>query len=140
MALRRCRECGVQVSTEAEVCPHCGVRSPTASNPIANLGPSDATKRGRGPFTAIMVVVVLCVLAVLYAKNPNQTGLSGLGGVGSGPEGWVILFIFLVIYFAPTINAWTRHHRNTTAITVLNIFLGWTFIGWVVALVWSYSE
>jgi hypothetical protein len=127
MALKPCRECGAQVSTEAEVCPHCGVRSPTASNPIAPLGPSDSKKPPfGGPFTAIMVVVVLCVLAVLYAKNPNQTGLSGLGGVGSGPEGWVILFIFLVIYFAPTINAWTRHHRNTTAITVLNRSVGFS--------------
>lgn len=29
MALKACRECGNQVSTKAEICPHCGVRSPT---------------------------------------------------------------------------------------------------------------
>ena len=31
MALKPCRECGQQVSTDAETCPHCGVRSPTAT-------------------------------------------------------------------------------------------------------------
>jgi hypothetical protein len=35
MALRPCRECNAQVSTEAEVCPHCGVPNPTSS-PIAS--------------------------------------------------------------------------------------------------------
>src|SRR5512142_172152 len=29
MALEPCRECGRQVSTEAAVCPHCGVPRPT---------------------------------------------------------------------------------------------------------------
>lgn len=29
MALSNCRECGKQVSTEASVCPHCGVPQPT---------------------------------------------------------------------------------------------------------------
>lgn len=31
MALKNCRECGQQVSTEAESCPHCGVPSPTCN-------------------------------------------------------------------------------------------------------------
>jgi hypothetical protein len=34
MALTACRECGTQVSTDAETCPHCGIRSPTANNPL----------------------------------------------------------------------------------------------------------
>src|ERR1700674_1936975 len=37
MALKACRECGAQVSTEAETCPHCGVRAPTlASSETSN--------------------------------------------------------------------------------------------------------
>jgi ribosomal protein L37E len=31
MALLACKECGKQVSTEAESCPHCGVPNPTIS-------------------------------------------------------------------------------------------------------------
>lgn len=47
------------------------------------------------------------------------------------------LFLFLIIaamYFVPTIVAVTRHHHQTGAIVVINLLLGWTFIGWVVAL------
>jgi hypothetical protein len=43
----------------------------------------------------------------------------------------------LVAYFIPTFIAIYREHVNVLAITLLNLFLGWTFIGWVVALVWS---
>jgi hypothetical protein len=32
MALAPCRECGQQISTEADSCPHCGVPSPTQSD------------------------------------------------------------------------------------------------------------
>lgn len=42
-----------------------------------------------------------------------------------------------VMYFLPTIIAFARSKRDTMAILVLNFFLGWTMIGWVVALVWA---
>ena len=42
------------------------------------------------------------------------------------------------IYVIPSIVGW--HKKNCTAILVLNLFLGWTFLGWVVALVWACME
>jgi hypothetical protein len=42
-----------------------------------------------------------------------------------------------VMYFLPSILALARNKRDTTAIVLLNFFLGWTMIGWVVALVWA---
>ncbi|MGA7424200.1 MAG: superinfection immunity protein, partial [Candidatus Sulfotelmatobacter sp.] len=42
-----------------------------------------------------------------------------------------------VMYFLPSILAFARSKRDTTAIVLLNFFLGWTMIGWVVALVWA---
>lgn len=42
-----------------------------------------------------------------------------------------------VMYFLPSIIAFARSKRDTTAILILNFFLGWTMIGWVVALVWA---
>jgi hypothetical protein len=47
-----------------------------------------------------------------------------------------LVFIF-VAYFLPTIIAQGRGHRQAIPITLINLFLGWTFLGWVVALVWS---
>jgi Superinfection immunity protein len=42
-----------------------------------------------------------------------------------------------VLYFLPTIVAAARSKRDTMSIFVLNFFLGWTAIGWVIALVWA---
>jgi hypothetical protein len=42
-----------------------------------------------------------------------------------------------LFYFLPSILALARNKRDTTAILVLNLFLGWTAIGWVIALIWA---
>jgi T4 superinfection immunity protein len=52
----------------------------------------------------------------------------------------MILFLILVAifsYFVPSFIAVDRRHENTGAIFALNLFLGWTFLGWVIAFVWS---
>lgn len=69
-------------------------------------------------------VVVLKVLPALAASI----------GVG------ILLVILFVPYWAPTIIAFVREHPSKGAILALNFFLGWTFIGWVICLVWSLSE
>jgi hypothetical protein len=48
-----------------------------------------------------------------------------------------IFGFFFLMYFLPTIIALARSKRDTTAILLLDLFLGWTMIGWVVALVWA---
>ena len=53
-------------------------------------------------------------------------------------EIWVTLGTFIVlllIYFVPTMVAGNK--KNSMGVYILNIFLGWTFIGWVIALVWA---
>jgi hypothetical protein len=49
----------------------------------------------------------------------------------------ILLIVSLLIYFIPTFVARSRRHHNYGAIVALNIFLGWTFIGWVASLVWA---
>jgi hypothetical protein len=88
-----------------------------------------------------IIVLVVAILAMTFGMvHPNSPVCGFIGFIG----GLVLLFYFavfsIVIYFAPTLNARQRHHRNTNAITVMNIFLGWTFLGWVLALVWSYTD
>lgn len=51
--------------------------------------------------------------------------------------GLSVLFVF---YFLPTIVAMQRNHSNDGAILFVNLFLGWTFLGWVVALAWSATD
>jgi hypothetical protein len=43
----------------------------------------------------------------------------------------------LILYFLPSIIALARNKRDTLAIFLLNLFLGWSVIGWIVALVWA---
>ncbi|PIT95393.1 hypothetical protein COT98_00100 [Candidatus Falkowbacteria bacterium CG10_big_fil_rev_8_21_14_0_10_39_9] len=50
------------------------------------------------------------------------------------------LFIFGIFYFLPTFIASSKNKRNTGAIFALNLFLGFTFIGWVIALVWTLTK
>jgi hypothetical protein len=46
--------------------------------------------------------------------------------------------IFLLLgYFVPTILAFRRRHPQIMAIVALNLFLGWTFLGWLGALIWA---
>jgi uncharacterized membrane protein len=53
--------------------------------------------------------------------------------------GQVFIVIFVAfLYFMPTLTGW--HKKNVAAIFALNLFLGWTFIGWVVALVWALTK
>lgn len=40
----------------------------------------------------------------------------------------------VALYFVPSIIAATRHTHNATGIFLLNLFLGWTGIGWLIAL------
>ncbi|AIR90527.1 superinfection immunity protein [Pseudomonas cremoricolorata] len=59
----------------------------------------------------------------------------------TGTAGALMLGIMgFVIYFLPTINAKSRKHPNRGSIFALNLFLGWTLIGWVAAVVWSASS
>src|SRR6185437_8273552 len=53
--------------------------------------------------------------------------------------GWGFTFLLLFPYFLPTIVAVLRRKASSLGIFLLNLFLGWTFIGWVVALIWALS-
>ncbi len=52
----------------------------------------------------------------------------------------LMLFLAVVLYFLPTFVAGTRGHQNTVPIFVLNLFLGFTGAGWIVALVWALTQ
>lgn len=48
-----------------------------------------------------------------------------------------VIIIGAALYFLPTIIALARHKKQTLAIVLLNIFAGWTGIGWIAALIWA---
>lgn len=51
----------------------------------------------------------------------------------------IMVGLIVAAYSLPLIVAWLRGHHNKVSISLLNLLLGWTGIGWLVALVWSAS-
>lgn len=47
-----------------------------------------------------------------------------------------VLGIF-IFYVLPSIIAIYRKHPNVVPVVLINLFLGWTLIGWIVAIIWS---
>lgn len=60
MALKKCKECGHQVSTKAKNCPDCGVKNPT-SNPLLNF---------------IVWVVIIIFAFVWFTSGDEDTSLN----------------------------------------------------------------
>ena len=54
-------------------------------------------------------------------------------------EKLIYVVIILFIYFIPYANAESRNHKSAGAIGALNLLLGWTIAGWVIALIWSFT-
>ena len=51
--------------------------------------------------------------------------------------GSIYVILLVTVYFLPSIVAMCRKHVNFTAIFILNLFLGFTLFGWVLALIWA---
>jgi Superinfection immunity protein len=47
------------------------------------------------------------------------------------------LLALFVLYWLPTIVAIARHTHSALGVATLNFFLGWTGVGWVLALLWA---
>jgi hypothetical protein len=49
-----------------------------------------------------------------------------------------LFFLFaIILYFFPMYEAYINKQPNFYSIFALNLFLGWTLLGWVAALVWA---
>ena len=72
---------------------------------------------------AIVVGVWLCLSLTSYVveKDPLYTGP----------------LLILVLYFLPIGVAALRNHNRQLDIIVIDLWLGWTVIGWMLALVWA---
>jgi hypothetical protein len=52
----------------------------------------------------------------------------------------IFVLPFLALHFLPSIVAGFRHAHHFGWILVINLFLGWTVIGWIVALIWAFVD
>ena len=57
------------------------------------------------------------------------------------PIGGTIFWIILIVgYCLPISIAMLRNHARVGSIMLVNLFLGWSLIGWLVALVWALGD
>ena len=78
----------------------------------------------------IFAIIILIILMAIYFFYEIVVGIFII----------IILIILMAIYFLPTSIASSKKHKNTGAIAVINLFLGWTFLGWVIALAIALSH
>jgi hypothetical protein len=82
-------------------------------------------------------------IGIVFAAIVALFSLIWIGGsdAGGGPvKLLLVLMILIPIYFLPSFAAKSRRHSKQKAIFLLNLLLGWSLLGWVVALVWAYTE
>lgn len=60
--------------------------------------------------------------------------LATAGSQGQAALGFLYLIILVVAYFVPLLVAWLRHVPNWGSVAVVNVLLGWTIVGWIIAL------
>lgn len=51
-----------------------------------------------------------------------------------------MLIVLLVLYFVPSLIAMARKHSNIAPVLIINLFFGWTIIGWIVSLAWAFTD
>lgn len=52
----------------------------------------------------------------------------------------LVICVGTVLYFLPWLIANNRNHQNSSGIFILNLLVGWTFIGWIAALIMACGE
>lgn len=52
----------------------------------------------------------------------------------------LLIPLLIALYSLPTIIAFKKGHSSAIAIATLNFFLGLSFLGWVISLVWALSN
>lgn len=124
----------------------CAAPAPPAAAPVEAIDPElydgstplgtlAGAKTGGTDITKMFFIGVAVLLSI-----PIAMALF-LGKIGGGDFSVLVTIVLsLLLYFLPALVANQRRHRQGNAIFVLNFFLGWTVIGWIAALVWSFTK
>lgn len=92
-------------------------------------GQRDDSKIGGYILIISIGLILLSVIAFVITKQ-----IDGLAGFGFFIMVGIIGFL---LYWIPTLIAVSNNHKDVVGVFVLNFFVGWTFIGWLISLVWS---
>ena len=81
---------------------------------------------------ARLIVLIILVPFLAAVGSGNNTAAAICTG---------LLFIVApILYFLPSIEAKLNESDNLMSVLMVNLFLGWTLVGWVVALAWAHKK
>jgi hypothetical protein len=87
-----------------------------------------------------MFVLRFLVLAILtFVSWDIGQSVHHLNAMGNAVS-FLILITAPALYMLPTFEAWKNKQPNLVSIALVNVFLGWSLIGWVVALAWAFKS
>ena len=90
---------------------------------LANAFEEQRASEGASPYILRMIALAQEVLA-----RPDEVYVIGFKPL-------LMLVIGTFLYFLPSLLAFKRETRRRWTILGINLFLGWTLIGWIVAMV-----
>ena len=113
---RKCPYCGsILNGRNQKKCPHCGEWLE-----VSHFG------CGAG------LLILFIIISIFMGLAGSGTELPFIGYIGGGT-----LFVIAFIYLVPSLIAEARGHESKVAIFIINLLLGWTFLGWVIPLIWA---
>ena len=104
-----------------------------AGTPQAEMSPSPQTVVVSTP--RVLTRAEIDKINGVGHSPPIQVNASGYFGISVA--GFLMIGLGIAAYFIPGIIAVTRRHRKATSILLVNLFFGWSVLGWIFALVWA---
>lgn len=87
----------------------------------------------KGSTIAFIACAIILVVTMLSVGHDPENGKGIIGGIMLG----VGFALMAYLYFIPSLIAGKRSHPDSSAILIVNLLLGWSLIGWVVAIAWA---
>lgn len=132
-----CSECGQKLVVDSSAggefvpCPTCNrqvyIPKPTFMKWLAS-------RSNKFWILTAIATFIICLICKIIVISINAK-LSALCIVFMLPIYTIEIGIIASAYFLPTVIGFKN--RNVLAIFILNLFLGWTVLGWIAALIWS---
>jgi hypothetical protein len=119
--------------------PQAAVRVTTPNAPSAPQAEMSASPRTAAVSTPrVLTPAEIAKINNSSIGNSPPVPVNASGYFGISFAGIMMIGIGIVAYFIPGIIAGVRRHRKASLIFLVNLFLGWSVLGWIFALVWAF--
>ena len=83
---------------------------------------------------------LLAVIGLVTAVCTLLAIATGTGNAGGYAIFNIVVFLVLLVYFSPSFVAFQKDHSKSMKIFLVNLFLGWTILPWIVCVIWANSR